>query len=201
MTLCTNASFKFCGYSNLVSLDTSNWNLSALTNGDGMFQGCGSLQTLDTSNWNLLALTYMEGMFRDCGSLQTLDTSNWNLSALTNGNTMFYSCGSLQTLDFRKSTFRNVTIFVSAFGYCNMLAELWLPLTFDKLTSVDLSIPSWGSTDKGLASLRWTFGEGADDRTAKGLQPCTVKLHRNVYNRLTDMERAAAAKKGWTITK
>ena len=82
-----------------------------------------------------------------------------------------------------------------------MLAELWLPLTFDKLNSINLSIPIWGSTPQGLASLRWTFGEGADDRTAKGLQPCTVRLHANVYDRLTDEERAAAAKKGWTITK
>ena len=201
MTLCTDANLKFYGYSNLVSLDTSNWNLSALTNGYYMFNGCSSLQTLDTSNWNIAALTNGQQMFSGCNSLQTLDTSNWNLSALTNGEQMFSGCGSLQTLDFRKSTFRNVTNFYAAFDGCYLLAELWLPLTFDKLTSIDLSIPSWGSTPKGLASLRWTFGEGADDRTAKGLQPCTVKLHANVYDRLTDEERAAAAKKGWTITK
>ena len=175
MTLCTDASLKFNGYSSLMSLDTSNWNLSALTNGYYMFNGCNSLQTLDTSNWNL--------------------------SALTNGQNMFCVCSSLQKLDFRKSTFRNVTNFYGAIGGCDILAELWLPLTFDKLTSLDLTIPSWGSTDKGLASLRWTFGDGADDRTAKGLQPCTVKLHANVYDRLTDTERTAAAKKGWTITK
>ena len=114
---------------------------------------------------------------------------------------MFGNCGSLQSLDFRKSTFRNVTNFERVFEGCNILSELWLPLTFDKLTVLDLTIPSWGSTDKGLASLRWTFGEGADDRTAKGLQPCTVRLSANVYDRLTDTERAAAAKKGWTITK
>ncbi|EFA43040.1 hypothetical protein HMPREF0645_2533, partial [Hallella bergensis DSM 17361] len=114
---------------------------------------------------------------------------------------MFGNCGSLQSLDFRKSTFRNVTNFERVFEGCNILSELWLPLTFDKLTSINLSIQSWGSTPKGLASLRWTFGEGADDRTAKGLQPCTVRLSANVYDRLTDTERAAAAKKGWTITK
>lgn len=175
MTLCTDATLKFYGYSSLMSLDTSNWNLSALTNGYYMFSGCNSLQTLDTSNWSL--------------------------SALTNGQNMFKGCNALQKLDFRKSTFRNVTSFSGAFDGCYLLAELWLPLTFDKLTVLDLTIPSWGSTDKGLASLRWTFGEGADDRTAKGLQPCTVRLDRNVYDRLTDNERAAAAKKGWTITK
>ena len=82
------------------------------------------------------------------------------------------------------------------------MEELWLPLTFDKLSSLDLSsVPSWGSTEEGLKSLRWTFGEGAEDRMAKGLQPCTVSLLPNVYDRLTNEERAAAAKKGWTITK
>ena len=227
MTLCTDAKRKFFGYTNLVSLDTSGWNLSAMTNGTQMFYGCNSLQSLDASGWNLSAMTTGEEMFLGCSSLQSLDTSNWNLSAMANGIQMFYGCSSLQsldtsnwnlsamtigvgmfgqcfslqTLDFRKSTFHNVVNFDRAFQGCYILAELWLPLTFDKLTTLDLSIPSWGSTDKGLASLRWTFGEGADDRTAKGLQPCTVKLHANVYDRLTDNERAAAAKKGWTITK
>ena len=62
-------------------------------------------------------------------------------------------------------------------------------------------MPSWGVTPEGLASLRWTFGDGADDRAAKGLRPCAVRLDANVYDRLTDEERTAAAKKGWTITK
>lgn len=196
-----NGEFMFCGLGSLQALDTSNWNLSNLINGDDMFWSCSSLKTLDTSKWNLSALTNGRYMFKGCNSLQTLDTSNWDLSKLTNMGYMFCECYSLQRLDFRKSTFRNVTNFDQTFTGCNSLAELWLPLTFDKLTSLFLYIPSWGSTPQGLASLRWTFGEGADDRTAKGLQPCTVRLNANVYDRLTDNERAAAARKGWTITK
>ena len=102
----------------------------------------------------------------------------------------------------RGSSFHLVAEMARPFGGCNHMEELWLPMTFDKLSSLDLSdIPSWGITEEGLKSLRWTFGDGAEDRTAKGLQPCTVRLHVNVYDRLTDEERAAAAKKGWTITK
>lgn len=104
-------------------------------------------------------------------------------------------------LDFRKASFNKVTDARYMFLDAKTLTTLWLPMTFDLLTSIDLSIPSWGATSEGLASLRWTFGEGADDRTAKGLQPCTVRLNAKVYDRLTDNERAAAAKKGWTITK
>ncbi|WP_311438092.1 BspA family leucine-rich repeat surface protein [Hallella colorans] len=201
MTLCTDAGYKFYNYKNLVSLDTSNWNLAALTNASAMFGGCNSLQTLDTSNWNLAALTSASAMFGGCNSLQTLDASGWNLAALTSASAMFSGCNSLQAIDFRKCTFHMVVNLDWPFLDCSSLAELWLPLTFDKRTLVELRIPLWGSTTKGLASLRWTFGEGADDRTAKGLQPCTVILHANVYDRLTDNERAAAAKKGWTITK
>ena len=167
-----------------------------------MFSGCGSLQTLDTSGWNLSALVNASEMFRNCGSLQTIDASGWNLSALTNGSLMFYDCLSLRRLDLRRSAFRSVANFDMAFYNCRSLAELWLPLTFDKLASINLSyIPSWGSTPEGLASLRWTLGEGADDRAARGLPPCAVRLDANVYDRLTDGEREAAAKKGWTITK
>lgn len=114
---------------------------------------------------------------------------------------MFANCNSLQALDFRKSTFRNVTSFSNTLLNCGSLAELWLPLTFDKLASINIAVPSWGVTPEGLASLRWTFGDGADDRAAKGLRPCAVRLDANVYDRLTDEERTAAAKKGWTITK
>lgn len=201
MTFCTAADAKFNGWSGLQYLDASSWKLSSLVNANSMFINCQALRVIEASEWGLSALVNAKEMFNKCISLQILDTSNWNLSALTNGQQMFANCYSLQTLDFRKSSFHNLANTDLMFRGCYSLAELWLPLTFDKLTSLDLTIPAWGSTPKGLASLRWTFGEGADNRTAKGLQPCTVRLDRSVYDRLTDTERAAAAKKGWTITK
>ena len=182
-------------------LDLSNWNTQALTNTNGMFRDCSALQSIDVSNWNTQALTNGNTFVFNCSSLQSLDVSNWNTQALTSTDSMFRACSSLEMLDFRKASFNKVTDARYMFLDAKTLTTLWLPMTFDLLTSIDLSIPSWGATPEGLASLRWTFGEGADDRTAKGLQPCTVRLHANVYDRLTDTERAAAAKKGWTITK
>lgn len=163
--------------------------------------GNAYVRHLDVRNWDMTLCTNLDSKFRKYSSLVSLDASNWNLAAVTSMDLMFFGCKSLQTLDFRNSSFRNVATFERLFTYCDNLSELWLPLTFDKLTSIGLSIPSWGSTPQGLASLRWTFGEGADDRTAKGLRPCAVRLDENVYDRLTDEERTAAAKKGWTITK
>lgn len=185
----------------LRSLDLSNWNTQALSDASYMFKDCSSLQSIDVSNWDTQALSNVSCMFYGCSSLQTIDVSKWDTQALSNINYMFFNCPSLRILDFRKANFNHVSAAQLIFKSCDALVELWLPLTFDLLTSIDLSIPSWGATPEGLASLRWTFGEGADDRTAKGLQPCTVRLNGNVYDRLTDTERAAAAKKGWTITK
>lgn len=164
---------------------------------------CGNkyLHSLDLSNWETSRMTDANSMFRECSSLQSLDVSKWNTQALTNAIGMFTESSSLQKIDFRKANFNKVRSAEVMFARCYALVELWLPMTFDLLTSLDLVIPSWGATPEGLASLRWTFGEGADDRTAKGLQPCTVRLDAKVYDRLTDNERAAAAKKGWTITK
>ena len=195
----TNGMFRGC--SALQSIDVSNWNTQSLTNGNTFVYGCSSLQSLDVSNWNTQALTNGYYMFAICSSLQSLDVSNWNTQSLTNTDSMFRDCSAIKLLDFRKANFNKVTNARFMFTDCNSLVELWLPMTFDLLTSLDLTIPSWGATTEGLASLRWTFGEGADDRTAKGLQPCTVRLAASVYNRLTDTERTAAAKKGWTITK
>ena len=185
----------------LRSLDLSNWNTQALSDASYMFKDFSSLQSIDVSNWNTQALSLASCMFYGCSALQSIDVSNWNTQALSDANYMFFNCFSLQKLDFRKANFNHLSSAAVMFNNCTALATLWLPLTFDLLTSIDLSIPSWGATPEGLASLRWTFGEGADDRTAKGLQPCTVRLNGNVYDRLTDTERAAAAKKGWTITK
>ena len=190
-----------CTNKYLRSLDLSYWNTQALANAINMFAGCSSLQSIDVSSWNTQALTNAINMFNGCSSLQSIDVSSWNTQALTNATNMFKDCSALEQIDFRKANFNKATNVGGMFLNCMALVRLWLPLTFDLLTNIDLSIQSWGATPEGLASLRWTFGDGADNRTAKGLQPCTVRLHANVYDRLTDNERAAAAKKGWTITK
>lgn len=191
--------FKNCG--KLMCIDTSKWNLSNLKDAEEMFSWCYWLKTLDSSSWDLSKLENGNAMFHNCNSLQKLDTSKWNLSNLKEADYMFYSCTSLKKLDFRNSTFRKVEQAENAFN-AGYLQELWLPLTFDLLEELKINDTSkWGETEEGLKSLKWTFGEGADDRVAKGLKPCVITLDRKVYDRLSDEERAAVAKKGWTIAK
>ena len=183
-------------------IDTSKWNLSNLKDAENMFSFCKSLQTLDASSWDLSELENGVGMFNNCEELRYIDTSKWNLSNLKNADYMFFCCSSLKKLDFRNSTFRKVNDASGMLGGVGDLLELWLPLTFDQLEELKINDTSkWGETEEGLKSLKWTFGEGADDRVARGLKPCVITLDRKVYDRLSDEERAAAAKKGWTIAK
>lgn len=197
----SSASYMFSGSLSLQSIDVSKFDTGSLADASYMFLECPSLKCIDVSNWDVRELREAYCMFMNCQVLASIDVSNWETKEIRSMTSMFFSCKSLQLLDFRKANFNKVKDAERIFTNCNALVELWLPLTFDLLTNIDLSIQSWGATTEGLASLRWTFGEGADDRTAKGLQPCTVRLHANVYDRLTDTERTAAANKGWTITK
>lgn len=181
-------------------LDLTAWNVEDCTDASWMLSQSVNLQTVEIGRMPNLVNIYR--MLYGCPSLQEFDANGWNCHGLTDIRWIFDGDTSLRRVDFRSCSFHNVSDAQGIFSGCTGLVELWLPMTFDLLSNLNLwHTTIWGVTPDGLASLRWTFGEGADDRTAKGLQPCTVKLHRNVYDRMTDNERAAAAKKGWTITK
>ena len=192
--------FAYC--TALRYIDTSSWQMTSLRNAGEMFAGSTNLEVLDVSSWDLSELLYSSWMFKRCSSLRALDTSKWNLSNIKITEQMFCNCSRLRKLDFRNSTFRKVEDAFDMFYGVNSLQELWLPLTFDLLEELKINGTSkWGETEEGLKSLKWTFGEGADDRVARGLKSCVITLHGKVYDRLSDEERAAAAKKGWAIAK
>lgn len=181
-------------------LDLTAWNVEDCTDASWMLAQSPNLQTVAIGRMPNVINIYR--MLFKCPSLLEFDANGWNCHGLTEIKWIFDGDTSLRRVDFRSCSFHNVPDANGIFSGCTGLVELWLPMTFDLLSNLNLWYTTvWGATPEGLASLRWTFGEGADDRTAKGLQPCTVKLNGNVYDRLTDNERAAAAKKGWTITK
>ena len=181
-------------------LDLTAWNVEVCTDASWMLAQSENLQTVALGHMPSVVNIYR--MLFKCPSLQEFDANGWNCHGLTDIRYIFADDTSLRRVDFRSCSFHSVNNAQGVFSGCTGLVELWLPLTFDLLSVLELwNTTVWGATPEGLASLRWTFGEGADDRTAKGLQPCTVRLHANVYDRLTDNERAAAAKKGWSITK
>jgi surface protein len=95
-------SYMFSGCSNLVSVNTEDWDTSTISNMTSMFDGCTSLTQLDLSNFNTASVSFMNNMFFDCKSLTTLDLSNWDTSGIfmpdMDLGSVFFNCNSLHTL-------------------------------------------------------------------------------------------------------
>lgn len=97
-----NLNNMFNGCSNLVSVNTEDWDTSNVTDMTGMFSDCTSLTQLDLSNFNTALVWSMGSMFFNCTSLTTLDLSNWDTTSIFNSSMdmfgMFDNCTSLHTL-------------------------------------------------------------------------------------------------------
>ena len=95
-------SYMFSGCSNLVSVNTEDWDTSYVYSMSSMFSGCTSLQSLDLSNFNTAMAGFMSMMFFNCTSLTTLNLSNWDTASLfmpeMDMENMFGNCNSLHTL-------------------------------------------------------------------------------------------------------
>lgn len=99
--------FSFCR--NISKLDISKWNTSNVTNMSGMFYYCNSLKSLDISKWDTSKVVDMGGMFQECSQIETpLDVSKWNTSKVTTMKSMFEGCSS-PSLDVSKWNTSNVT--------------------------------------------------------------------------------------------
>ena len=114
--------FHFC--SSLTTVDVSSWDTSQVTDMGYMFSGCMGLKELDVSSWDTSQVTDMNDMFYDCESLRELDVANWNVSRVTGMGWMFFRCSSLESLDVSRWDTSNVTVMGGLFEACNSLREL-----------------------------------------------------------------------------
>jgi surface protein len=94
----TDLSYMFFSCSNLVSVNTQDWDTSNVTTMYGMFHGCSSLQSLDLSNFVTSKVTSMKNMFSNCSNLTSLDISNFDTSNVTDMDAMFMYCHNLHKL-------------------------------------------------------------------------------------------------------
>jgi len=72
--------------------DTTNWVVSNVTDMRFMFAYASSANP-DTSNWNVSSVTDMYGMFYNA-SIANPDTTNWDVSSVTNMGLMFFNASS-----------------------------------------------------------------------------------------------------------
>ena len=94
----TNMDWMFSGYSNLPSLDLSNFDTRNVTSMRGMFNACKGIGSLDLSNFNTQNVTDMYCMFWGCSELTSLDLTNFDTQNVKDMSAMFIDCSNLTTI-------------------------------------------------------------------------------------------------------
>ncbi|EAC2244815.1 BspA family leucine-rich repeat surface protein [Listeria monocytogenes] len=135
----------------LEELDVSHFDTSSVTNMSYMFYDNRNLEVLDVSNLDTGSVTNMYAMFEDCTSLEELDVSNFNTSLVTDMRAMFAGCTSLEALDVSNFDTSSVTNMAAMFSDNEKLEKLDLS-TFD--TS---SVTNMGTMFKNCTALKSLF--------------------------------------------
>ncbi|EAF1881315.1 BspA family leucine-rich repeat surface protein [Listeria monocytogenes] len=120
--LTTDGMFKNC--SNLMEVDLSGLDTSAVTTMWDMFNSCRALEELDVSHFDTSSVTNMSYMFYDNRNLEVLDVSNLDTSSVTNMYAMFEDCTSLEELDVSHFDTSSVTDMYRVFNGCEKLKKL-----------------------------------------------------------------------------
>ena len=124
----TDMNKMFCSCHALKSLaGLNNWNTSNVKDMSSMFFECCNLKYLpDISNWNIKNVINMSNMFKGCSNLKFFpDISKWETSQATNMSFLFSGCKSLINLpDISNWNTSNVIDFSSMFSNCELLANL-----------------------------------------------------------------------------
>ncbi|EAF2450529.1 BspA family leucine-rich repeat surface protein [Listeria monocytogenes] len=122
--LTTEGMFKNC--SNLMEVDLSGLDTSAVTTMWDMFNSCRALEELDVSHFDTSSVTNMSYMFYDNRNLEVLDVSNLDTGSVTNMYAMFEDCTSLEELDVSNFDTSSVTNMSYMFQLCPALKSLYL---------------------------------------------------------------------------
>jgi len=124
VTEMTDASYMFCGCTNLTSVSLEGFDTTDVTNTECMFAQCENLEHLDLSGFHTENVTNMLGMFSDCANLTSLNLDNFHTENVTNMSALFDSCAMLDSVDIRHFNTGNVTDMSGMFYNCSQLSAL-----------------------------------------------------------------------------
>lgn len=116
----TNLNSMFSGCTNLISVNTEDWDTRNVVSMENMFYNCHSVVSLDLSNWNVVNVAgeqSMWWMFFNCYSLETLDLSNWHLTYEADLNYAFYNCNSLHTIRLDNCYKSTIQLIIESNGF------------------------------------------------------------------------------------
>ena len=153
----TDLSYMFESCTNLISVNTQDWDVSNVTTMAGMFsQTYGMpLTSLDFSNWDTSNVTNFSNMFSymQSGYLRKIDLSSFNTSNATEPYSMsgiFNWCYNLQELDIRNFTVSSGDCIVGMFEGCDSLYILRLDNCDNNTIS---NIVNYSSMPTGQANI------------------------------------------------
>ena len=142
-----NSSYVFSNFSNVTSIDLTNYDIAGVTNMSYMFFYLGSNDTtfnlLDLSDWDTSNVTNMVGMVAYAGMNATTwsigDISNWDVSNVTNMSSMFsysgYNSTNWNVGNLNKWNTSKVTDMSAMFSHAGY-----------KVTTFNLNINSWDTS-------------------------------------------------------
>lgn len=119
----TDMSYMFYGCANIVSLDVSSFNTINVTTMNNMFGSMSNLKSLDLSSFDTRNVNDVQGMFYSSG-LTSLDISSFDMHSVTKTKEMFYKCSNLKSLKLPSTELSNVTDTSDMFGSCLKLESL-----------------------------------------------------------------------------
>jgi surface protein len=139
--------YMFFGCSNLVSVNTEDWDTSNVTDMTGMFQDCTSLTQLDLSNFDTSNLAMMSNMFQDCTSLTTLDLSNWDTTFVFMPNwdmrEVFLNCTALHTLRLDNCNNDTISKIIKSSGFpANTISGVIKTIYCKESEAAGLTVPN-----------------------------------------------------------
>ena len=202
----------FYGCSSLTQLDVSNFDMSNVTSMSAMFQNCSKLTQLDVSNWDTSNVTNMSAMFQNCSKLTQLDVSNWDTSNVTTTSYMFFNCSLLTQLDVSNWDTSNVITMDGMFRNCSSLTQLDVSnFNTSKVTNMTNFIANTTALQNFIScTIPVSFGASGTALTHDSLMSIinnlatvtttqTLTLGSTNLAKLTDIEKAIATNKGWTL--
>ena len=116
--------YLFCGCSNIIELDLTQFDTNGITEMTGMFKGCSSLVSLKLPSSPFSQAEGMGGFFEGCSSLVSLDLSSFTGNDVKHINGMFKECISLVSLNFQNFKGQNVEGMGEMFNGCKSLVSL-----------------------------------------------------------------------------
>lgn len=204
----TSASYMFdfiTSVSETTSLDLSGFDLSQCTDMSNMFRSSNGIsEIIGIEDWDVHNVNTLDYAFYYCYNIKKFDLSKWNLSKCEKFYNVFTGCNLMGTLilpDLPSVTsFHLFSSVGSSTKLCNITFSNNGTFGNNSVTeSLTLDLCQIWTNSSTSNVTRYTNLANSIGNNTSGLTR-NIKLNTNLYNGLTDEQKAILTDKGYTIT-